>query len=72
MEKQNVDPNSCLKELLDLAQDVQLTEDADYDSAMPVSKAIELAEIAFRQAELLVALHEWISKGGVLPQQWRK
>ncbi len=60
-----MDPNTTLQELLDLANAVLFggftQEDAD-------SAAIAAEEMA----ERVVALHEWISNGGFLPDAWQE
>lgn len=58
-----MDPDANLNEQLELAQAIA-DEDEDSDR-------IESAENGQRLADLVLALHEWISKGGFLPTAWR-
>jgi hypothetical protein len=53
-----VDPTANLKEQLEITHQMLNKGWNDTD--------------AVRLAELVEALHEWISKGGFLPKQWRK
>ncbi len=48
----SVDPNATLRETIDLAEKLVESEDAD----------------TARLAELVLALYEWVSRGGFLPQ----
>lgn len=57
-----MDPDANLKEALELAN--CLACEGDFD---PHAKLIE----AERLADLLLALDEWITKGGFLPERWR-
>lgn len=50
-----MDPDACLRELLELAVVLQRYEDDD----------------ARRLAELATALDEWLAKGGFPPDRWR-
>lgn len=56
-----MDPDANLKEQLALAK--RITEYAGSDDSDP--DAVELAE-------LVIALHEWIGKGGFPPKAWAK
>lgn len=64
-----MDPNANLKELLELAESINRSEDVeDMDR-----DALELvATDAVRMAELLFALDGWIKGGGFLPTEWRR
>lgn len=53
-----MDPTANLKEQLELAQGWETSNQHPDD--------------AQRLAELVIALHDWISKGGFLPAQWTK
>ncbi len=58
-----MDPNANLKEQRRLAAAIQAAEDAgltiaDHDVS--------------RLAELVIALDEWIARGGFLPDAWRR
>jgi len=52
-----MDPDANLEEQLSLAQSFVETGDGD-------------PEDLERLAELVLALHEWIQKGGALPSAW--
>jgi hypothetical protein len=58
-----MDPNANLQEQLRLAE--RIVEDGE--SGMGASTLH-----ADRLAELVLALNEWISNGGFLPEAWRK
>lgn len=52
-----MDPNTTLKEMLELSDKIGAeSEDQDAD----------------RLAELVYALHGWVSTGGFLPDQWQQ
>lgn len=55
-----MDPNANLKEQIELACKLQ-----DYERDDDASDVCRLAE-------LVLALNEWISKGGFLPAKWVK
>ena len=55
-----MDPNATLKEALDLAGRISRRQEHLPDQAF-------LGEML---AELLLALDEWLRKGGFLPAQW--
>jgi hypothetical protein len=57
-----MDPNENLKEQVEIAKDILLPDASD----------MELEEKAVRLAELVVALDEWIQKGGFLPEAWKR
>lgn len=54
-----MDPNANLKEQLEIAR--AILSDKEYDTGYD----------AVRLAELVEALHEWIMKGGFLPDAWK-
>lgn len=56
-----MDPNANLEELRELAQNTLADDSAD-----------DLPEKAAHLAELFVALDEWLTKGGFLPQAWER
>jgi len=56
-----MDPTANLQEQLELAAEF-LAEEVRYPDQL---------EKAERLSELVLALHEWITKGGFLPEQWR-
>jgi hypothetical protein len=53
-----MDPNTTLEDILGCAADILDTEEED-------DTVIELAE-------KVVALHEWLSRGGFLPKKWER
>jgi len=60
-----MDPDANLKEQLELARKIT-------DVSLPFWGSVE--EMCYdvnRLAELVLALDEWIKKGGFLPQQWQ-
>jgi hypothetical protein len=59
-----MDPNANLAEQLELARRIQKT--LDRSSYVPVPAQ------AARLAELVLALDEWITHGGFLPERWRR
>lgn len=60
-----MDPNECLKNLLECARYV-IADDSD---GQPLD-ASQLAESAKELADHVLALHEWMRKGGAAPQAW--
>lgn len=64
-----MDPDANLKEQLALAESI--IEQADSDDSDGDMPQIDTHD-AVRLAELVLAINEWISRGGFLPQQWRK
>ncbi len=58
-----MDPNTNLKEQLDLARLIVYTHDKGYKVPHETSD---------RLAELVIALDEWISNGGFLPERWKR
>lgn len=60
-ERSESDPDSNLSEQLRLAQELIDSAESGFDDP----------EGAWRLAELVLALDEWIKKGGFLPQQWQ-
>lgn len=58
-----MDPDANLAEQLMLSQRIKF----NYDEGFRPNE-----EDSNRLAELVVALDEWISKGGFLPAKWRK
>ena len=67
-----MDPNANLEEQLKLAAELQRMEDeqegdwSDWES----SAQLDYLEAAGRLAELVLALSEWLHKGGFLPDRW--
>uniref|UniRef100_A0A6H2A3L2 Uncharacterized protein n=1 Tax=viral metagenome TaxID=1070528 RepID=A0A6H2A3L2_9ZZZZ len=54
-----MDPNANLKEILELAKWIK----EEGDSVQGYARGL---------AELILALNEWITKGGFLPSRWQK
>ncbi len=57
-----MDPNACLTEILRLAKKL-VDDDSQYPDQYPFRNADQLAE-------LVLALDQWIRKGGAIPDQW--
>lgn len=57
-----MDPDACLKELLELAKADHLPEADRFENAI---------HDYLRMQELVEALDGWIVKGGFLPARWR-
>ncbi len=67
-----MDPNANLREQLQLARDIQTTWDhCGEDGNLSLEQINHVADAANRLAELVLALNEWIARGGFLPDQWR-
>jgi hypothetical protein len=58
-----MDPDACLKEILEIAREAP--------EASSVDDLHACETLALRQSELVLALDEWIRNGGALPTQWR-
>jgi len=56
-----MDPNANLKEQRTIAQNILFSQHAETD-----------LQDAERLAELVLALDEWITRGGFLPQDWTR
>lgn len=56
-----MDPNATLKEILEIAERMISVDDRD---------AGELIEDSLQLVELVMALDEWMTKGGFLPEKW--
>ena len=63
-----MDPNANLREQLELAQEIVKRAASIEQQDMTLSPA---EQNALRLAELVLALDEWIRKGGFLPRQWK-
>jgi len=61
MKGRTMDPNSNLKEQLEITERM-LDPDSEY---------VDSGD-ALRLAELVEALNEWIRKGGFLPKKWQQ
>jgi hypothetical protein len=57
----NMDPNANLKETLELAEAIT----AASDNEQPINE-----DDAVRLAELVIAMNEWMQKGGFCPTRW--
>lgn len=62
-----MDPTANLEEALEIASSL-VEEDVDSQSA---SETAGTAEQGIRLAELVLALDEWVRKGGFLPRPWQ-
>ena len=60
-----VDPDSCLVESLELAASILEREDSD-----GIGAPIDGVDAA-RLAELVIALDQWLRRGGFLPDAWK-
>lgn len=60
-----MDPNFNLSDQLDIAKEI-----LDYCERYPYGDRYTHSED--RLAELVIALDEWITKGGFLPERWTK
>jgi hypothetical protein len=56
-----MDPDANLNEQLELAQEIVDSEDTGFNHH----------EQAWRLAELVLALHEWMCRGGFSPEPWQ-
>lgn len=70
-----MDPDVNLERLLELAREiVTLVDTSDGDDWGETDRG-DLEDIAARGGELaeyVLALHEWLAKGGALPKDWSK
>lgn len=65
-----MDPTQCLKELLEMKDRLNEFFDQDaIDDYMSCGYGVEDLEFLLQRIE---ALHEWMAKGGFLPEQWTK
>lgn len=65
-----MDPTANLKEQLALSAKIQRAYDSS-DVTNYTSKLETMADDANRLAELVIALNEWIQRGGFLPITWK-
>ena len=66
-----MDPDTNLQKQLTIANQIQYIHDSEtwlFDD--PEDEQAELASLGVELSELVLTLHEWISKGGFLPTQW--
>ena len=61
-----MDPDANLEEQLELAQELMEMNSDDMDT----DALQEIEGKASRLAELVLALDEWIERGGFLPKRW--
>lgn len=64
-----MDPNANWKETVSLAHSIQEKAD-NYDEAQ--MKKYQIVDDALRLAELVIALEEWLAKGGFPPKAFEK
>jgi len=57
-----MDPNANLKEQINLARELLVSAEINWDCDPK----------AERLAELVLALHEWITRGNFLPKDWEQ
>ena len=68
-----MDPNANLQEQLELAREMQAIEDASDDEGNLAQEQVDDYQLkAGRLADLMLALNEWITKGGFLPSAWER
>lgn len=65
-----MDPNANLEEQRRIV--ARLIRDEKYPDEMSQAELQTYTENASRLVDLVEALDEWISKGGALPDAWRK
>jgi hypothetical protein len=67
-----VDPNTILNELLEICtENIALGEDLDVDT-FDAGELTSICDRFLRMTDLLSNLHEWIRKGGFLPEVWQR
>ena len=70
-----MDPNETLKQMLALAKRIEQRADSA-DDGRPLSDQVanlaDQAEDAEGLAGLVLALDDWLKKGGFLPRQWER
>jgi hypothetical protein len=68
-----MDPTANLKEQLQIAKAILKTwDDCNADGTLTMAQTEWISNQSERLAELVMVLHGWITKGGFLPEQWRK
>lgn len=65
-----MDPDANLAEQLTIAAEINAIRDSIPDDGTMTAELERLAHLAFRLAELVESLDEWIRKGGGLPRAW--
>lgn len=66
-----MDPNENLQPQLRVATTIQkIWDDCNEDGTLTVDQSDEVSNQAAELAELVLAMHGWISKGGFLPRAW--
>lgn len=67
-----MDPTANLKEQVEVALDIVRTwDDCNADGTLTREMQEHVADQANRLAELVIALDEWIKRGGFLPAAWQ-
>lgn len=65
-----MDPTANLEEQRQLCK---MIEDGTYnDPSAPSCMRVDAETMILRLSELVIALDEWLSSGGFLPEQWSK
>ena len=68
-----MDPNANLQEQRRIVADIIRTwDDCNADGTLTRGQQAHVAEQANRLAELVQALDQWITRGGVLPAAWNR
>lgn len=65
-----MDPTANLEEQLALANDLVNLQVSDEGLAALPEELAEVVDCASQLAERVIALNEWITKGGFLPRPW--
>ncbi len=66
-----MDPNECLRRILSTAQRID-DDDGEDEAAETYLSEVDMAEAAQELAQQTLVLHEWLQKGGFLPDAWRR
>lgn len=67
-----MDPNANLKGQLELAKEILgVWDDCDANGRLTQHQAEHVSDQAEKLAELVIALNNWISRGGFLPRRWK-
>lgn len=68
-----MDPDANLQEQLELARKIQEIQDgSDDEGNLSQEELLDVDAFGARLAELVIALDEWIGKGGFLPERWKR
>lgn len=64
-----MDPEANLREQREIAAEINAIRDCLADDIMTTEQSEALEGLAFRLAELVEALDEWLNRGGFLPRR---